>query len=31
MFNTLRHLQSFVVAFIEQVENIEKSKASILI
>jgi len=27
---TLRHLQSFVVAFIEQVQNIEKSKASIV-
>jgi len=26
---TLRHLQSFVVAFIEQ-ENIEKSKASVV-
>jgi len=26
---TLRHLQSFVVAFIEQVQNIEKSKASV--
>jgi len=27
---TLRHLQSFVVAFIEQVQNIEKSKASVV-
>ena len=27
---TLRHLQSFVVAFIEQVQNIEKSKASLV-
>jgi len=26
----LRHLQSFVVAFIEQVQNIEKSKASVV-
>ena len=26
----LRHVQSFVVAFIEQVENIEKSKASVV-
>jgi len=26
----LRHLQSFVVAFIKQVQNIEKSKASIV-
>jgi len=25
---TLRHLQSFLVAFIEQVQNIQKSKAS---
>jgi len=27
---TLRHLQSFVVAFVEQVQNMEKSKASIV-
>ena len=27
---TLRRLQSFVVAFIEQVQNIEKSKASVV-
>ena len=27
---TLRHLQSFVVPFIEQVQNIEKSKASVV-
>jgi len=27
---TLRHLQSFVVAFIEQVQNIEKSKESVI-
>ena len=27
---TLRHLQSFVVVFIEQVQNIEKSKASVV-
>jgi len=26
----LRHLQSFVVAFIEQVQNIEKSQTSVL-
>jgi len=26
----LRHLQSFVVDFIEQVQNIEKSKASVV-
>jgi len=31
LFNTLRHLQSFVVAFIEQVQNNEKSKASIFV
>jgi len=31
LFNTLRHfLQSFVVAFNEQVQNIEMSKASII-
>jgi len=30
LFNTLRHLQSFVVAFIEQVQNIEKSKHQLL-
>jgi len=28
LFNTLRHMQSFVVAFSEHVQNIEKSKAS---
>ena len=28
LFNLLRHLQSFVVAFKEHVQNIEKSKAS---
>ena len=27
-FKTLRHLKSFLVAFNEQVQNIEKSKAS---
>jgi len=27
---TLRHMQSFVVSFIEQVQNIEKSKASVV-
>ena len=27
---TLRHWQSFVVAFIEQVQNIEKSRASVV-
>ena len=27
---TLRHLQSFVVAFIEQVQNMEKSKVSVV-
>jgi len=27
-FNTLKHLQSCVVAFIEQIQNTEKSKAS---
>ena len=30
LFNTLRHLQSFVVVFIEQVQNIEESKASVV-
>jgi len=30
LFNTLRHLQSFVVAFIEQLQNTEKSKASVV-
>ena len=30
LFDTLRHLQSFVVAFIDQVQNIEKSKASLV-
>ena len=29
LFNTSRHLHSFVFAFNEQVQNIEKSKASI--
>jgi len=28
---TLRHLQSFVVAFIEQVQNTEKSKSSVVV
>jgi len=28
LLNTLKHLQSFVVAIIEQVQNIEKSTAS---
>jgi len=28
LFKTLRHLQSFLVAFNEQVQNIEKFKAS---
>jgi len=28
LFNTLRHLQTVVVAFIEQVQNIEKAKAT---
>jgi len=28
LFKTLRHFQSFVVTFIEQVQNIEKTKAS---
>jgi len=27
---TLRHLQLFVVAFVEQVQNFEKSKASVV-
>ena len=27
---TLRHLQSFPVAFNEQIQNIEKSKASVV-
>jgi len=27
---TLKHLQSFVVAFIEQIQNTEKSKASVV-
>jgi len=31
MFNTLRQLQSFVVAFIEQLQNIEKSKLKSII
>ena len=30
LYKTLRHMQSFVVAFIEQVQNIEKLKASIV-
>ena len=29
-FNTLRHLQSSVVAFIEKIQNTEKSKASVV-
>jgi len=30
LINSLRHLQSFVVAFIEQVQNIENSKPSVV-
>ena len=30
LFKTLRHLQSFVVAFNEQVQDIDKSKASLV-
>jgi len=30
LFNTLRHLQSFVVAFIEQVQNTECQKHYLL-
>jgi len=30
ILSTLRQLQSFVFAFIEQVQNIEKSKASVV-